>query len=61
MEIKRIMDQGQLGKKFTRPHLTQQLGMVVHAAHSSFLGSINRKNADEASSGKKKCKTLCEK
>jgi hypothetical protein len=32
-----------LGKKFLRPHLNKQLGIVVYTYHPSYMGSIHRR------------------
>jgi hypothetical protein len=39
-EFRRIMVQGSLGKKLVRLILNQQLGAMVRACHSSYVGSI---------------------
>jgi hypothetical protein len=41
--IGRIMGLGKLSKKFTRPHLSQWLGMVAYTYDPSYLGCISRK------------------
>jgi hypothetical protein len=37
MKIRRLWFEASLGKKFSRPHLNQCLGAVVHACHSRYM------------------------
>jgi hypothetical protein len=47
----RLQLEASQGKKFIRPHLDQQLGVVAHACYPNYTRSINRKIRVQDGSG----------